>query len=355
MPISFCFIPQGNRPVSTLCGALVGLLFFVCCSGTLSARSWRVNNTLTAPDQVDFIQLKAAVESASVQSGDTIYVEGSSVFYEGRIEVRKQLFIIGPGYLLDQAQVQPTLCAQLPATIGNSVSIEFFPGSDGSTMTGMTTDGWVSFRGVNDIQVSRNKIDYILIGIDQAGNNISRDINITQNLICSRIEVFGGLTEAYNIYVANNLIVDGVEVSLSEVGNLTIINNTFRPQGFIDVEGATISFNYVGRIESSTVNNAITNNILSQDNQDNEDIVAQNGTNVIDPYAGDFMNCNTDDWRLQPVDQLPTHGAYNGPLPLYANPDFPANLPAIPAIYECEVDACGDETINVSFKVRSNQ
>lgn len=329
---------------------------FLVASSPLLATAWRVNNGLTAPNQVDFTELKTAVESPTVQSGDTIYLEGSSIVYEGQVEVRKRLVILGPGYLLDQPQVQPTLCNQLPATIGfGSAGLDFYPGSDGSVLSGVTLEGQFYLRGVSNILIARNRIDNLVIGTDNAGNNVNSNIEIVQNLICNDINPFGSSTVVNGLYIANNLIGRGIDFFVDGASNVTIINNILRPSGYIEAEGATISFNYVGRIESSTQNVSITNNILSQNNQDNQDIVALNGTNAIDPYDGAFMNCNTDDWRLQPADQTTTHGAYNGPLPLYANPDFLGNLPAIPAIYECEVDACGDESINVSFKVRSNQ
>ena len=320
---------------------------------TARATIWRVNNGLEAPSQVDFNELKAAVEDGQVQSGDTIYVEGSAVSYEGDIEINKSLTIIGPGYLLAQEQTQPTLCNQLPARVSGTQSITLRPGSDGTTITGMTL-ARITTRGVSNIVIHRNQFESLFIS-SETNFTFNNNVIITNNLVCNIIQVFGSGTVANDVYIANNLVGDEISSRFASVSTTTVINNTMPPGGRISIEGASVTFNYTGTIDPDVETNQVASNILNNNNADNQAIVAINGTNVIDPYTGDFMTCSTDDWRLQSNDATDQHGAFNGPLPLYADEDFPANLPPVPAIFECSVDACGDEIITVSFQVRSNQ
>src|SRR5690349_13540734 len=67
-------------------------------------RLWRVNNNpgITA----DFTTFNGAVTSASVQAGDTIYLEPSTTGYTtGSFTMSKRVVVIGPGYFLDPASV----------------------------------------------------------------------------------------------------------------------------------------------------------------------------------------------------------------------------------------------------------
>ena len=65
-------------------------------ANNVNARSWRVCSKPEAG--ADFLTLKAAAQSNSVFSGDTIYLDPGH--YEGqKIDINKQLTIIGPGYL----------------------------------------------------------------------------------------------------------------------------------------------------------------------------------------------------------------------------------------------------------------
>ena len=127
--------------------------------------------------------------------------------------------------------------------------------------------------------------------------------------------------------------------------------------GRIWAEGCEISNNICGQITADIAQNgAIVNNRLGLFNAINQDIVDNNNSNIIQPYDADSWTYNTDDWAL---DELPdidtTHGAHTGFDAI--NPEHPistANLPAWPVVHGCQVQACGDETIQVQLQIRTN-
>ncbi len=344
---------------------LLYVFLIAVLSTPASAKKWRVNNALSVPGQVDFLELKDAVDSPDVLSGDTVYVEGSAQEYEGGIEIHKQLTIVGPGFFMDQGNVQPSSCNQLPAVIGASGILIGF-GSDGTYITGMTiylnvNSTSVKLEKTSNVTLTRNHIGGGILfnqGSSSVDINVCENITITRNLICADV-FFSGNSVTNTIWISNNLIRGGISINvnatISDVSNGTVINNTLSNSSTIAITGSEIAFNYAGTIRAYTDNISIHDNILDDNSSNNQTIVASNASNVIDPYDDDSFSCNNDNWTLPASDQTATHGAYNGGDPYYPdNPISPANLPAWPVIYECTVNPCGDTNLQVNFKVRTN-
>ncbi|MCB0522542.1 MAG: hypothetical protein H6577_16060 [Lewinellaceae bacterium] len=342
------------------------LLFFATLAMPAFAKKWRVNNALTVPTQVDFNELKDAVDSPTVSAGDTVYVEGSAQPYQGNIQIFKKLTIIGPGFFLEQANLQPTLCSHLAATIGGAPGITLKEGSSGSYITGLNIFSdfgnpiSIMIEKVSNLTITRNRMELIRFENGTASNIIAcSNIFITRNII-ERDLAFGCYNTINAVYITNNLIMGDIDNycgSDTQVNilNGTVYNNTFKANSLLWIRGSDIAYNYVGTIDSEPMNQMIHHNILSLSNAQNQAIVASNSTNVMDPYNDGSFNFETDNWTLLPPDQTTTHGAYNGGDPYYSdNPVSPANLPAWPAIYQCTVQPCGDTNIQVQFKVRVN-
>lgn len=342
------------------------LMAFCFCMLTLNvqAKKWRVNNLLDAPAQVDFNQLTDAVDAAN--AGDTIYVEGSALTYQGGVAIFKKLTIIGPGYLKDQDNVQPSAGNRMPAVIGNG-GITIGEGSDGTYITGLTIylnpNATAVFIGnTSDITFTRNRSGAIFfVNGTSSEVNLSENIKITRNLLCDGIS-FGNNTIANQVLISNNLIRgDGIRInpnsSLSILNASTISYNTIASNLIISVTGCNIFNNYVGGINPEFNNISVCDNILSNNTSDNQAIVASCSSNVIDSYDASSFICDNDNWVLPFPDQSDNHGAYSfdSCCPYYSNnPISPANLPAIPVIYETDIESCGDTSIQVVLKVRSN-
>ncbi len=337
-------------------------IFFITIFSTSAfAKKWRVNNGLTAPTQVDFNELKEAVENFDVKSGDTIYVEGSAQPYQGEIEIFKKLIILGPGYFLDEANDPPTLCNQLHAIIGGKPGITLKEGSDGSYITGLYFDTnfsspiSISIEETSDITITRNRMEELSFPTGPSPNIFtSTNIKITRNLICE--DILLGCYHTINILIVkNNLIGNDIRSLCSNTSTLnilngTVINNTFKANSELWIKGCEIAYNYVGCIDDEPDNMSIHDNIL-----DDSNCQGLGSSNVFNPYNDDTFSCESDDWTLLPPDQTATHGAFNGMgTDPYPSPPHP-NLSSWPFISECPiVQSCGDTTIQVQFKVRVN-
>lgn len=324
---------------------IFGLFFFF--SIQLNAKSWRVNNTLSIPEQVDFSELTIAVQTAS--AGDTIYVEGSSIAYEEGAVIDRQLTIIGPGILL---QNNPDICNNLVADVR---SITFESGSDGSFISGLTLLGnntTVRFSQttvlISNVTITRCHLENIFSNADMS------NITVSRNLFCDGVYLYNNDVDNFHFY--NNLIRGSIDrTSSTNFSNCNFIDNTFRGNTFIDVSGSVIENNYVGVIGNQSDNNNISvkNNIL--DNTSNSNNISLNqldSSNQLFPYDDTGWGCDDDNWMFSPSDQSDEHGAYNGIDP-YPVPN--ANFPAWPVIESCTIPNCGDQTIQVQFQVRSNQ
>lgn len=354
------------------------VVLLICLVTTMPvfAKMWRVNNTLSVPlNQVDFNELKAAVESPMVLSGDIIYVEGSGIPYQGGIQIfNKKLTIIGPGYLLSQPHIQPSLCEsnQLSATIGGvggSTGILLGEGSDGTYITGLSFVTNYSLpisiliEKTTNITITRNRLQRV--EFKSATINLPSSISsfeISRNLIGNI--VFGCYLDISNLSIRNNLIIGEISANCSPSSSInldgSIMFNTLKTGNSIWARGCEIAYNIAGDITADPAENgAIYHNRLGSNTGGyNPEILANGQNNVYDPY--NFYNNNwdydTDDWKLDDPSDIDTiHGAHNGFDPINPNnPVSKANLPAWPAIYECNVQPCGDTTIQVQFKVRVN-
>ncbi len=327
------------------------LILLIGINFSASAKKWRVNPALLLT-QVHFNELKAAVESPMVASGDTIYVEGRSGDYDGDIIINKKLIIIGPGYFLSDEDLQPTLCCQLPASIGGLSPITISgAAASGTVITGLSfsvSSGAINIINASDIVITRNRIGG---RIQFPNNNLSSDIFITRNIIWGNI-TSGINSTINNLNIVNNLILGDIAMHPSTEINLSAVrNNTFKETSEIQIEGCVISYNYVGSIDCVPLNILVENNNLSTFN----DCYLNTNGNIFNPYSGNF-DFEQDNWTFDdPNDDMSGYGAYNGPDPYYNNnPVSPANLPAWPVIYDCEITSDGDSTLQVNFSVRSN-
>lgn len=110
---------------------------------TVSAKSWRVNNNSTK--KANFVDINAAMASADVVAGDTLYLDPGSVLASEQT-ISKAVTVIGTGYFLQNGMVA--------ATINNRVIIT----AEGTKLNGVSVNGEVSIRA-NNITLERCKIN----------------------------------------------------------------------------------------------------------------------------------------------------------------------------------------------------
>lgn len=186
-----------------------------------NATIWRVNNKGFA---ATFLTLQLANNSAQVQSGDTIHLEGSPDVYAGA-RLSKRLVVIGAGYFLDEN----------PSTSSNVLSaqisdIDLIAGSAGSQLIGLYVSGG---RGisvlVNNVLIKRCRID-ASVNLD---NGLS-DIQIVQNFFSTSSNLnptsvldASGISFPANLVFNNNICRQRILVLLPGYTILECRNNIF--------------------------------------------------------------------------------------------------------------------------------
>ena len=309
----------------------------------------RVNNNTDF--DADFITLPAAVAAAS--DNDTIYMEGSSINYDGAT-IDKPLTIIGPGYFLSENP--ETQAINTSATIDSELT--FASGSEGSTIMGCEFESGTELTiSVSDISVFRN----ILYQVEF--NGASDNIVIIQNYVIGHINA--GLGNITNTIISNNII-KGAIYAQSTSGPLVVSNNVCWTTNWtypIDCHNASIQNNIlINDIATIAVNtgNTISYNILASDGTD----ANGNQYNIdMDLVFADFdgaLELSTDGkWDLKAGSPAldagsgaEDCGAFGG-----ATPYVLSGVPNLPHIYEADVpaSATSETGLQVSIKVKSGE
>ena len=232
---------------------------------TVSAKSWRVNNNSTK--KANFVDINAAMASADVVAGDTLYLDPGSVLASAQT-ISKAVTVIGTGYFLQNGMVA--------ATINNSVSIT----AEGTKLNGVYVNGEVNIQA-NNITLERCKINkrvysykgprygltvlQCFINNPKTDNSIEgefRNAIIKNNIIISSYYSSSYFTSAiYNVHdseIANNYLAvnkayDKREV-LYNVTNSQIYNNIIRHAK---------DPNFIFANSDAVNNNSIYNNVIT--------------------------------------------------------------------------------------------
>jgi hypothetical protein len=206
---------------------------------------WRVNYNPTfaqwANHQVfsGATGLQQAINSPSVNSGDTIYIEASSTPYSAATITNKKLTIIGTGYFLsDNANLQANLT---PSTIA---TLTFGIGSDSSSVMGITTPTgigagiYLSNNSISNITIKRCRILNELKFLSSAGINYN-NIIIEQNFINS-FNTGGGAVNG--LIITNNYFVGAFAIGINVLSGSAAQNVI---QGNLNINGFTFYNNIV--------------------------------------------------------------------------------------------------------------
>ncbi|HLX67601.1 MAG TPA: hypothetical protein VKR41_11420, partial [Puia sp.] len=161
-----------------------------------AAKIWRVNNN--AGVNADFTDLPAAVTASA--AGDTIYLESSATTYTGVSNLAKKLIIIGTGYYLSGAHLNPNTQANTnPAALSY---IYFISGSAGSVVSGLTVTSNL-LLGDNNITVERCYLNGVLLYLGYNGN--TNNDTIRQNVLYE-ISAYSASYGATNTLIYNNIV-----------------------------------------------------------------------------------------------------------------------------------------------------
>ena len=219
--------------------AVAAAVLTVVGAQTVSAKSWRVNNNSTK--KANFVDINAAMASADVVAGDTLYLDPGSVLASEQT-ISKAVTVIGTGYFLQNGMVA--------ATINNRVRIK----AEGTKLNGVYVNGEVWIEA-NNITLERCKINHrvysyngirygltvlqCFINNTNTENSINgefRNATIKNNIIISSYAAYGAYSTAiFNVHdseIANNyLAVNNTQYNrhvLYHITNSQIYNNIIR-------------------------------------------------------------------------------------------------------------------------------
>lgn len=218
--------------------AFAAVVLTIVGAQTVSAKSWRVNNNSTK--KANFVDINAAMASADVVAGDTLYLDPGSVLASEQT-ISKAVTVIGTGYFLQNGMVA--------ATINNRVRIK----AEGTKLNGVYVNGEVWIEA-NNITLERCKINcrvyayngtrYGLTVLQCFINNPNyensiegqfRNATIKNNIIISSYTYLSYSTAIFNVHdseIANNyLAVNNTRYNrevLYNVTNSQIYNNIIR-------------------------------------------------------------------------------------------------------------------------------
>lgn len=326
------------------------------------AKSWRVNNN--AGVVADFVSLNAAASSASVQSGDTIYIEPSaSTYLGGGLVLAKRLIVIGPGYYLNPSNTSKPGNAGLQAVPFEAVvpSIYFAAGASGCKFLGVTLEG-AYLRGASNIVFERVRFTGPLTLEAAASAGITARKCFFDNQSVSH----SSGASVSNFTFENNIINSGTLNLPVLAGSSNIIrNNSFYSiSSPLRVVNAYFVNNIVDEDSQCTFTDCTIKNNIFKINQTlpptaTNNLVNQNMSDV-------FVGTGSYDGRVALKPNSPARGA-GLTVGTVVSPDCGAfggtdpyrlsGIPNIPTIYQFTAPTSipsGTATMNITFSTRNN-
>jgi len=322
---------------------IIFLLAISAFAFTAQAKVWRVNNNATM--NANFASFVAA--QSTVSPNDTLYFEGSTVSY-GNIVLTKPLVIIGPGYFLEEnPQTQSNYITAKFGTIG------FTTGSSGSILAGLVVQDNITIN-VSNISITKCNTGSILLNSVTASVG---DVLLLQNYIKGQLYDNGSNT-IFNLIISNNYIFNGfygTPISFETTTSGTISNNVF--EGNLNVSNFTITNNILTSGSLTQNNNVFYKNIcngiqfpIGNGNQQN--------TIMSGVFVGTTGNSTDGQWQLKEYSPAIGKGNDGTDCGMFggSSPYVLSGLPSIPAIYEIDMPATGDNIngIDVTIKAKTH-
>ena len=301
------------------------VVFIICFNNVAEAKIWRVNNfsnyngTTLFGDNLGgtstfpvFAQLSDANSSnlVSVNSTDTIHLEGTNIPYNG-VTLHKPMIIIGTGYFLNEnPKVSNTV---LESQVGY---VNFYSGSDGSQLIGIhlgsNSNPVVQINNISNITIKRCRIDFeVLVGAGNANisfiqnyfsnSNIQSAIFVNStagfpsnfifdNNICKSVLLLSLGTTVYNAEECNNNVFDCPALS----GNPSIVMTTSSfKNNILKTAAATVNIN--SNVSSSNVSYNISSSATGQFGTDNNNIVVTDMSTI---FVNPATNSTDGDYQI---------------------------------------------------------
>lgn len=334
---------------------LITLLFFI----NTNAKVWRINNT--AGIDADFTTFLEAQEAAS--AGDTLMFEPSNQAYNTNDidTLRKTLTLIGPGYFFSENY--PDMSSY---TVAQMNTLYIAPEAAGAVVTGMAFYDYNSGIRIDadNVVIDRN---YIYGGITLAFSIPMANAVISRNFIGGTISSYGNYSNSTstNSLICNNIICgrsNTAGFSLNSYSTASVINNyigSFLRTSNSELKNNLILFvsYYYSGVTGSSYNNTFKNNVFGDELPESgvNNVVHSNfevGLFAIDQEISDF---NIDNEFLlsasSPALGVGEAGVDCGPFG-GSNPYVLSGLPAVPVITEVIMPQSVTTELSISIKAK---
>lgn len=330
------------------------LLFSIVSITNTNAKIYRLNNSPQIPS--DFKDIYTALQQ--INTGDTIYAEGSSMKY-GDLIINKKVTIIGTGYNLAENAISEC----------NSQSAEFTnllinSGAEGSNIVSLVFNSDSSsnqnvYIRSNDITVKRCLFKHNLdISLDTVINNLAFIQNYTsESILAKKTAVLN------NILISNNVVIQSIKFPCSSKINIT--NNVVRK--IINANNSMIANNIQldeNTTKTFTAGFSGTNNIYKNNITKNTEakyipsgasnILGVDMATVFQTYEDDFTTVNDSRWKLKidsPAKKAGFDGAdcgvFGGSIPYVLS-----GIPPIPIITDIIIDNSSQDNDFIKLKIK---
>lgn len=325
------------------------ILIFILLAIQAQAEVFTVNNQMnTDTEKKIYNTLKGAHDAAS--SGDTIYIEGSSLQYESSsVTISKKLYLVGPGYFPGE---NPSV--QVNKNQAEIYGLEISQGAAGLKVEGL------SFSYSIDINANNVTFTHCKLQVDLL-ENIS-NLTITKCYLESLTYQYS--YKVQNLLIANNIVVGNFSIRDGSSG--LIINNTFDPKqsynNFIIPAGLTLKNNILIKDNNAHVNipnlpsAEISYNLSTSDvfGTENHNLANKDENNI---FLGSDNNSTDGQYQLKENSPAKNAGEDGVDLGAFGGPDpyVLSGVPSIPVIYQLNVSGFSndEDKLPVSIKAKS--
>lgn len=268
---------------TTLFVKAASVVALLLLSSTANAKSWRIHNDTKYHPH--FTDINAAMKSAEVQAGDTLYLDPGCTLLSAQT-ITKAVTIIGNGYFLQNGMVSATISAQ---TVINANNAKLMGVSFGSTVS----------IGADNITLERCRVYGRIIN-----NRTCNGLNVLQCYIVTS-DRYGALcgSSSYpfrNATIKNNII-RHLYNGWGSFGAIEYVHDSEISYNYLVVEGSASDNSR--EVLYNITNSQIYNNIIKRgrfpENVFSHHDASYNNTfhhNVVSATEGTFTNATDIVW-----------------------------------------------------------
>ena len=263
--------------------ALYVIMLLALSATTASAKSWRINNDTRK--QANFTDINAAMASAEVAHGDTLYLDPGCVLASTQ-KITKSVTVIGTGYFLQNGLVNTTINAEVQIRAA------------GAKLNGVTITGETKIYADN-ISLERCYFKKSISSTDATRYGLQ----VTQCYICSSsgVSCIGGVL--FSGATIKNNIIRHLYVSYDDYCGIYKVDNSVIANNYIAIESCSNSSSYIRDVISTITNSQIYNNIIKHGTAPNriyDSSASENNNsfynNVVTAAEGTYTNVSNIVW-----------------------------------------------------------